>query len=105
MTAALIDAERHPEDSPKMVEAALWNRRVWSAFKIDLLDAGNKLPEELRGKLVSLAMCIERETSDILSFQSDLSWVIGINKAIMDGLKPKGGRSALPPQAFQASAA
>ena len=72
-----------------MVDAALWNRRVWSAFKVDLLDEGNKLPEVTRGKLVSLALWVERETAQILSYKSDLSSVIGVNRIIMEGLKPK----------------
>jgi flagellar protein FlaF len=89
VTAALIDAERDPANGSKIVDAALWNRRVWGALKVDLLNEENRLPPDLRGKLVSIALFIERETSEILAFKSDLSWVIGINKTIMDGLKPR----------------
>lgn len=89
VTAALMDADRDSSNGAKIVEAALWNRRVWSAFKVDLLSEANGLPPDLRGKLVSIALFVERETSQILSFKSDLSWVIGINKTIMDGLKPR----------------
>ena len=96
VTAALMDAERTPAASAKIVEAALWNRRVWGAFKVDLLDPGNRLPTELRGKLVSLALFIERQTTQILAFKSDLSWVIGINKIVMEGLKPKAMPEPLP---------
>ena len=39
-----MDAERDPRDAPKLVDAALWNRRVWGAFKVDLLNPDNKLP-------------------------------------------------------------
>ncbi|HLG88685.1 MAG TPA: flagellar biosynthesis regulator FlaF [Alphaproteobacteria bacterium] len=89
VTAALMDAERDPTNGAKIVEAALWNRRVWSAFKVDLMNDENRLPPDLRGKLVSIALFIERETSQILAFKADLSWVIGINKTIMEGLKPR----------------
>ena len=89
VTAALLDAERDPADGSKLVDAALWNRRVWSAMKLDLMNENNRLPRDLRGKLVSIALFIERETTQILAFKSDLSWVIGINKTIMDGLKPR----------------
>ena len=89
VTAALIDAERDARNATKMIDAALWNHRVWSAFKVDLLADNNRLPSHLRGKLVSLALWVERETSQILSYKTDLSAVIGINKIIMDGLKPK----------------
>ena len=89
VTAALMDAERDPRDAPKLVDAALWNRRVWGAFKVDLLNPENKLPDTLRGKLVSVALWVERETAQILSYKHDLSSVIGINRTIMDGLKPK----------------
>lgn len=89
VTAALLDAERDPKHTAKLVDAALWNRRVWSAFKVDLLDSGNKLPLDMRGKLVSIALWVERETAQILAFKSDLSAVVSINKTIMDGLRPK----------------
>lgn len=113
VTAALMDAERDPQNAQKLVEAVLWNRSVWSAFKIDLLNEGNRLPADLRGKLVSLALWVERESSEILSFKSDLSWVIGVNKRIMEGLKPKvavqatspSAGPAVAPVAFQSTAA
>ena len=89
VTAALMDAERDSTNGSKVVDAALWNRRVWAAFKVDLLNGENRLPPELRGKLVTIALFIERETSDILAFKSDLTYVIGINKTIMEGLKPR----------------
>jgi flagellar biosynthesis regulator FlaF len=109
VTAALMDAERDPRDTPKLIDAALWNNRVWSALKIDLLDDANRLPTHLRGKLVSLALWVERETSQILSYKTDLSAVIGINKVIMEGLKPKASLPAQPgwkpESSFAASAA
>lgn len=89
VTAALMDAERDPGNGAKRVDAALWNRRVWAAFKVDLLNDHNRLPPDLRGKLVSLALFIERQTAQILASKADLSWVIGVNKTIMEGLKPK----------------
>jgi flagellar protein FlaF len=89
VTAALMDADRDPKNGSKLVDAALWNRRVWAAFKVDLLNENNRLPRDLRSKLVSIALFIERETTQILAFKADLSWVIGINKTIMDGLKPR----------------
>src|SRR5262249_26273445 len=82
-------AERDSGNGAKIVDAALWNRRVWAAFKLDLLNEQNRLPVDLRGKLVSIALLVERETSQILAFKTDLSWVIGVNKTIMEGLKPR----------------
>jgi flagellar protein FlaF len=105
VTAALMDAERDPKNAAKLVDAALWNRRVWSAFKVDLLDPGNRLPEALRGKLVSIALWVERETAQILAFKTDVSWVIGINKSIMDGLRPKAIPEPVQQSAMAASAA
>lgn len=105
VTAALLDAERDPKNTTKLVEAALWNRRVWAAFKVDLLDPGNRLPPELRGRLVSLALWVERETAQILAFKSDVSYVISLNKSIMDGLRPKAVPEPVHHAAVSASAA
>ena len=108
VTAYLLEAERDPANGVKRVEAALWNRRVWTALKLDLLDPGNKLPADLKANLVSIALWVERNTSQVLSFRSDLSHIIGVNKRIMEGLKPRVASDAPTTPAevrFEASAA
>jgi flagellar protein FlaF len=108
VTAYMMEAEREPANGPKRVDAALWNRRLWAALKIDLLDPGNRLPPEIRANLVGIALWVERNTAQILSYNSDLSHVITVNKRIMEGLKPRNvadAPAAPTDTRFQASAA
>lgn len=88
VTAALLDAQNHPKDAPKRVDAVLWNKSIWSAFRVDLVGADNKLPKDLKARLISLSIWVDRETFDILDNKSDLQAIIDVNKLIMEGLKP-----------------
>lgn len=88
VTAALIRAQEPGIEQQQKVDALLWNRSIWSAFRVDLLDPENKLPKELRASLVSLSIFVEKETADAIDGNVDLEALIDINKSIMEGLKP-----------------
>ncbi|MBV6632155.1 MAG: flagellar biosynthesis regulator FlaF [Alphaproteobacteria bacterium] len=101
VTAALVKAEEVYADSKAdvekkkiVVDAVLWNRNVWSAFRVDLLDAENNLPTELKAQLISISLFIERETTAVLDHEADLEALIDINKQIMDGLKSQVDQTA-----------
>ncbi|GAB5388973.1 MAG: flagellar biosynthesis regulator FlaF [Alphaproteobacteria bacterium] len=87
---ALTGDQEHGSDklaaTRTKVEAVIWNRDVWSAFKVDLMSPENQLPQEIKGNLVSLALFVEKETTSILSGETDLDTLIDINKSIMEGL-------------------
>jgi flagellar protein FlaF len=96
VTASLIAARDNPKEFQKRVEAVLWNRDVWSAFRVDLSDADNKLPKELRASLLSISIWMEKETHAILDQRGDIDAVIDINRNIMAGLKPDSQSSYEP---------
>lgn len=86
VTAALIEAQEST-DATKRVDAVLWNRQIWSAFRVDLMDPNNALPKPIRAQLISLSLWVDRETHAVLDKKSDMSALIEINKSIMEGLK------------------
>lgn len=88
VTAALKRAQETPDDVKTRVHAALWNRDVWSALRVDLSDENNQLPKELRASLISISLWIERETHAVLDNQGDIEALIDVNRNIMAGLKP-----------------
>jgi flagellar protein FlaF len=88
VTSALIEAENPATEQQTRIDALLWNRSVWSAFRVDLMDPSNRLPTELRASLVSLSIFVEKETVVAIDGSIDLSALIEINKSIMDGLRP-----------------
>jgi len=88
VTSALMKA-RESGDLKERLEAALWNRNIWSALRIDLMDENNQLPKELRASLISVSIWIEKETRALMGGEGDLDAVIDINRNIMAGLKPE----------------
>lgn len=103
VTAALVKAEEVYEASKSdidkkkiVVDAVLWNRNVWSAFRVDLLDADNNLPTELKAQLISISLFVERETNAVMNHEADLEALIDINKQIMDGLKGQAEQPTVP---------
>ncbi len=89
VTSALIKAKDNPGDVKLVMEAAMWNRDVWSALRVDLTDDNNRLPQELRASLISLSLWIERETQSVMGSEGDIDALIEVNKNIMAGLKPE----------------
>lgn len=88
VTAGLMSARDNPNDVKNRVEAALRNRQVWSALRVDLSSEGNQLPKQLRASLISISLWIERETSAVMDGSGDIDALIDVNRNIMLGLKP-----------------
>lgn len=89
VTAGLLKAKDDMSNTKLRVEAALYNREVWSALRLDLSDENNQLPKELRASLISISLWIERETTAVLDNEGDIDALIEVNQNIMAGLKPE----------------
>jgi flagellar protein FlaF len=63
------------------------NREMWSAFATDCGATGNALPPILRAQIISLALWVDRYTSDVLTGRDTIDALIDLNRAIMDGLR------------------
>ena len=93
VTASLIEAKDADGDmrvNPKkmrlVAEALNWNNEVWVAFMEDCRSSDNKLPEKLRGGILSLAIWVGKETKLAMNGDSDLEMLIAVNRDIMKGL-------------------
>tara|TARA_B100000212_G_scaffold148333_1_gene111486 strand:+ start:1677 stop:2075 length:399 start_codon:yes stop_codon:yes gene_type:complete len=93
VTAALIDAQETPGDMKnnpakmqKLAEALNWNNEVWSAFMEDCRSENNKLPEKLRGGILSLGLWVGKETQAAMNGDVSLDALISVNRDIMKGL-------------------
>ena len=62
VTAELIAASEDMKNIQRRSDALKWNRQVWAAFRLDLVGEDNKLPEDLKAKLISLSFFVDRET-------------------------------------------
>ena len=54
--------KKDPAKMQKLAEALNWNNEVWSAFMEDCRSENNKLPEKLRGGILSLGLWVGKET-------------------------------------------
>lgn len=87
VTAALMAADRTPEDKKKLVDALLWNKKVWDNFVIEVRDNDNQLPEQLRDSLIGIGIWVTQETYRVMDSVSDVKSLIEVNTIIMEGLR------------------
>ncbi len=95
VTGALLRAESPDASLQERYKALLWNDKVWSAFRCDLLEEGNTLPHALKQQLVSIANWVSKETQLALDDRRVvLETLIEVNRQIMEGLKPQMAAAA-----------
>lgn len=94
VTAALIAASKKPIEAPKLVDALLWNKRVWDHFMIDLADVDNQLPKELRQSLIGIGVWVNREVKRCMSAMGECEALIEINQIVMKGLRGEDDAAA-----------
>ena len=93
VTAALIEAKeadgdmrKNPAKMKMLGHALNWNNEVWSTFMDDCRSEDNKLPEKLRGGILSLGIWVNKETQAALNGDVGLDALISVNRDIMKGL-------------------
>ena len=92
---------------PQRVAALHTNHKLWSVLLIDLSSPGNALPRELKGRLASLAIWVQRESVRLMDTTDPLDALIGINRDMAEGLAAQREAAALaepvPPPAKPAA--
>ena len=87
VTAGLVRVqERGLNEAPALAEVLDANRRLWNVLSADCAIAGNRLPVQLRGQIVSLALWVSRYSSDVLRAGADIGPLIDVNRTMMEGL-------------------
>jgi len=89
VTRALVaarDAGATARGTPDWHQAILWNRRLWLALQGDLATEGNGLPDELKARLISVAIWVDKHSRKVMKGEGDLTPLIDVNRNIMGGL-------------------
>jgi flagellar protein FlaF len=89
VTRALVaarDAGAHARGTPEWHKALLWNRRLWLALQGDLATDGNALPDDLRARLISIALWVDKHSRKVMKGEGELTPLIEVNRNIMGGL-------------------
>ncbi len=87
ITHRLIETQKNL-DGPanELLEAVHENLRLWGILAVDVADAGNGLPKELRASLFYLFEFTREHSRKIIAGTEDASALIEINQMIMRGL-------------------
>jgi flagellar protein FlaF len=66
---------------------ALWrNREAWHAFSTACGAPGNQLPDQLRASIISIALWVERHTSEVVTGRDSIDDLITVNRSVIEGL-------------------
>ena len=84
VTNALIEADG--KTGPEFYQAIDWNRRLWLNFQIDLASEDNALPDDLKAKLISVAIWVDKHSTRVLRGEERIAPLIDVNRTIMEGL-------------------
>jgi flagellar protein FlaF len=87
VTDALVAASRPDAHFTKRIKAIHDNRSLWQTLAFDLAGEGNALPVDLRARLISLALWVNAESNRVQQSGGSLDGLIGVNRAIMPGLR------------------
>ena len=91
ITQGMRDAAVHAKtDFPAYAEALHLNQRLWAALVVDIADAQNPLPDELKARIIYLAEFTQHHTRKILREKASIMPLLEINMAVLRGLKKEG---------------
>ena len=93
VTRAMLDAQ-DAGDNGQLVRAIHWNRRLWLTLQADCASDDNRLPEEIRAGIISLAIWVDKHSRQVLSKKTDLEPLVEVNRNIMTGLAASGAGEA-----------
>lgn len=75
------------EGFPNLVKALHDNKTLWNIFAVDVADADNQLPRDLKAQIFYLAEFTSQHTTKVLARQADVVPLLEINTAILHGLR------------------
>jgi flagellar protein FlaF len=89
VTRGLLNVrETRRADLAPFLEALSKNRMLWSLLAADCAEPGNQLPDALRAGIISLAIFVDRHSSEVARGEGDIEDLIEVNRLIMQGLNP-----------------
>jgi flagellar protein FlaF len=87
VTGALIDVQKTGQGGGPLVDAVDWNKKLWRTLAADCMDDRNRLPQDVRAKIVSLSLWIAKYSRQVTREGASLEPLIEVNRTIMQGLK------------------
>jgi flagellar protein FlaF len=86
ITGEMITAWENGLRGAALMTALHRNREMWTVFSTDCGSAGNGLPDALRASIVSLALWVDRHTSEVVAGREPIDGLLEVNRLILEGL-------------------
>lgn len=86
ITGEMIAARETGLSGAALIPCLHRNREVWSVFSSLCSGPGNGLPSALRASIISLALWVDRFSSQVVAGSETLDPLIEVNRSIMEGL-------------------
>lgn len=86
ITGQMIQARDAGLTGAALAPALHRNREVWNVFSASCGASGNKLPAQLRASIISIALWVERFTTEVVTGRDSIDELITVNRAVIEGL-------------------
>lgn len=80
-----------------LIDACYLNNQLWTALTVDLSLAANALPADLKARLISLSIWVQRYTPQAMGGTASLDPLIAVNRNILEGLSTKSPSASTAP--------
>ena len=74
-------------------EALYKNKKLWTAFVVDVAAVENQLPNEIKARIAYLADFTNHHTRRIMQDEASVMPLLEINMAVLRGLKQEGPKT------------
>ncbi|MEW9854543.1 flagellar biosynthesis regulator FlaF [Novosphingobium sp. M1R2S20] len=89
ITGEMIAARDAGLTGTALMAALHRNREMWGAFSSACGAPGNALPDTLRAGIISLALWVDRFTTEVVTGRESIEELIGVNRLLLEGLAPE----------------
>ncbi len=86
VTRRLIDSGKADVPVARRMEALYDNLRLWLILTADLAEEDNPFPNDLKARLISLGIWVERYTASAIKGDKPMQPLIDVNREIAAGL-------------------
>jgi flagellar protein FlaF len=86
ITSEMLAATEEGKTGVALMPALHRNRELWALWSAECLDDGNGLPVEIRASVVSLALWVNRFTSDVAAGRESIAPLVDVNRSVIAAL-------------------
>jgi flagellar protein FlaF len=86
ITGEMINAREAGHSGGALMPTLHRNRQLWGTFSAVCSADDNALPDQLRASIISLALWVNRHTSEVISGRGSIDALIDVNRSMIEGL-------------------